>query len=121
MIYFKGCCKSRWIYEIEFPKDATPLQKLLLTYCAPFINEKVMNIWNRGDTHGMEGIENDTFFPKVQMGQNAIIWDKVTDRMDFKSVGMTEIPGLMASMATNTTRLENEELKWQSYDGNHAI
>lgn len=55
------------------------------------------------------------------MGQNRVIWDKVTDKMDYKSVEMSEIPGLISGLAMNPNRFENEGLKWQSYDGNHAI
>lgn len=39
-------CVVTYSYIITFPKDATPIQKFLLTYLAPYVNEKRFHIWN---------------------------------------------------------------------------
>lgn len=56
-----SCCglKIKWVFEIEFPADVKATHRVLLTYLLPFLNEKYMNIWNKSDSHNLEGLPHD--------------------------------------------------------------
>lgn len=53
----------------------------MLTYFGPFMNEKRFNLWfsHCGTGHEISGLEDDRHHPKLDMGKNEIIMDRLTE------------------------------------------
>jgi len=100
-----GCCKQKWVFEVQFPEDLKPAQRILLTYLFPYLNEKYMNIWNRGDTHNLEGLPHDRQIPEMKRGVDKILADRLVDKMSYDDISEKELPTMLnAVLSSNPSR-----------------
>ena len=44
---------------MNYPENCPPSDKIALTYLFPFLNEKKLGIWNKGDSHNIDRLEQD--------------------------------------------------------------